>query len=118
MTDALEVFNIIFTSVFALEMMLKITAFGPYGYIKDAYNLFDGVIVIVRYTTEFYQFSEMFRKQACDLRRVDKRAFARQSSLLSCSEKNKCSMLSAGWVGSWDYLLTHPSTITALREQS
>ena len=49
MTDALEIFNIIFTTIFALEMLLKIIAFGPYGYIKDAYNLFDGVIVIVRY---------------------------------------------------------------------
>ena len=47
MTDALEIFNIIFTTIFALEMLLKIIAFGPYGYIKDAYNLFDGVIVIV-----------------------------------------------------------------------
>ena len=49
MTDVLEVFNIIFTSIFALEMLGKILAFGPYGYIRDAYNLFDGVIVIVRY---------------------------------------------------------------------
>ena len=30
-------------------MLGKILAFGPYGYIKDAYNLFDGVIVVVRY---------------------------------------------------------------------
>ena len=49
MTDVLEIFNIIFTSIFALEMLGKILAFGPYGYIRDAYNLFDGVIVIVRY---------------------------------------------------------------------
>jgi voltage-dependent calcium channel T type alpha-1G len=48
MTDTLEIFNIIFTSIFALEMLGKIIAFGPYGYIKDAYNLFDGIIVIVR----------------------------------------------------------------------
>ena len=49
MTGVLEIFNIIFTSIFALEMLGKILAFGPYGYIKDAYNLFDGVIVVVRY---------------------------------------------------------------------
>lgn len=48
MTETLEILNIIFTSIFALEMLSKIIAFGPYGYIKDPYNLFDGVIVIVR----------------------------------------------------------------------
>ena len=49
MTEVLEILNITFTSIFALEMLAKIIAFGPYGYIKDPYNLFDGVIVIVRY---------------------------------------------------------------------
>ena len=48
MTDVLEIFNILFTVIFTLEMLAKIIAFGPYGYIKDPYNLFDGVIVIVR----------------------------------------------------------------------
>jgi hypothetical protein len=108
MTDALEVCNIIFTSVFALEMMLKITAFGPYGYIKDAYNLFDGVIVIVRYTTEFCSSQKCFSQASI--------CTAVLSTLVHSSEKNKCSKLSAGWVGSWDYLLTHTSTITVLRE--
>ena len=49
MTNILETVNVIFISIFAIEMLIKIAAFGPYGYIKDAYNLFDGVIVIVRY---------------------------------------------------------------------
>ena len=48
MTDVLEICNILFTMIFAFEMLAKIIAFGPYGYIKDPYNLFDGVIVIVR----------------------------------------------------------------------
>ena len=48
MTETLEILNIIFTSIFGLEMLAKVIAFGPYGYIKDPYNLFDGVIVIVR----------------------------------------------------------------------
>ncbi|XP_046854592.1 voltage-dependent T-type calcium channel subunit alpha-1G-like [Xenia sp. Carnegie-2017] len=49
MTNILETVNVVFTSIFAIEMLIKIAAFGPYGYIKDAYNLFDGVIVIVSF---------------------------------------------------------------------
>lgn len=38
-----------FTSLFALEMLLKLLVYGPFGYIKNPYNIFDGVIVVIRY---------------------------------------------------------------------
>ena len=44
----LETLNYIFTAVFAFEMLLKLMGLGPYGYIKDGFNLFDGFIVIMR----------------------------------------------------------------------
>ncbi|XP_078257299.1 voltage-dependent T-type calcium channel subunit alpha-1G isoform X3 [Rhinoraja longicauda] len=47
LTNALEISNIVFTSLFALEMLLKILVYGPFGYIKNPYNIFDGVIVVI-----------------------------------------------------------------------
>ncbi|KAK9883220.1 hypothetical protein WA026_001409 [Henosepilachna vigintioctopunctata] len=47
LTHVVEVSNIIFSSIFALEMMLKIIAEGPFGYISNGFNVFDGVIVIL-----------------------------------------------------------------------
>ncbi|XP_062444633.1 voltage-dependent T-type calcium channel subunit alpha-1H isoform X2 [Rhea pennata] len=47
LTNALEISNIVFTSMFALEMLLKLLAFGLFGYIKNPYNIFDGIIVVI-----------------------------------------------------------------------
>ncbi|XP_030634877.1 voltage-dependent T-type calcium channel subunit alpha-1H [Chanos chanos] len=47
LTDVLEISNIVFTSMFALEMLLKLLAYGLYGYISNPYNIFDGIIVII-----------------------------------------------------------------------
>ncbi|NXX39197.1 CAC1H protein, partial [Tricholaema leucomelas] len=47
LTNALEISNIVFTSMFALEMLLKLLAFGIFGYIKNPYNIFDGIIVVI-----------------------------------------------------------------------
>lgn len=44
----METSNIIFSAVFALEMLLKVIAEGPFGYISNGFNVFDGVIVILR----------------------------------------------------------------------
>ena len=38
-----------FTSMFALEMLLKLLACGPLGYIRNPYNIFDGIIVVIRW---------------------------------------------------------------------
>jgi voltage-dependent calcium channel T type alpha-1G len=47
-TLVLEYSNIIFSGLFAVEMLLKIVAEGLFGYIKNAFNVFDGFIVILR----------------------------------------------------------------------
>ncbi|KAM9296764.1 voltage-dependent T-type calcium channel subunit alpha-1G [Gastrophryne carolinensis] len=47
LTNALEISNIVFTSLFALEMVLKVLVYGPFGYIKNPYNIFDGIIVVI-----------------------------------------------------------------------
>jgi hypothetical protein len=47
LTNALEYSNIVFTILFACEMILKIIAEGLLKYIKNAYNLFDSGIVIM-----------------------------------------------------------------------
>ncbi|XP_054466984.1 calcium channel, voltage-dependent, N type, alpha 1B subunit, a [Anoplopoma fimbria] len=38
--------NIVFTTLFSLECVLKIIAFGPLNYLKDAWNVFDFVTVL------------------------------------------------------------------------
>ncbi|KAL6065679.1 hypothetical protein STEG23_028040 [Scotinomys teguina] len=47
LTNALEISNIVFTSMFALEMLLKLLACGPLGYIRNPYNIFDGIVVVI-----------------------------------------------------------------------
>ncbi|XP_049576460.1 voltage-dependent T-type calcium channel subunit alpha-1H isoform X2 [Syngnathus scovelli] len=47
LTDMLEISNVVFTSVFSLEMLLKVAALGLWGYVKNPYDGFDGVIVVI-----------------------------------------------------------------------
>ncbi|XP_022257393.1 voltage-dependent T-type calcium channel subunit alpha-1G-like isoform X2 [Limulus polyphemus] len=47
LTFAVEVFNLILTGIFGLEMLLKVLAEGVFGYISNGFNVFDGVIVIL-----------------------------------------------------------------------
>ncbi|XP_028843520.1 voltage-dependent T-type calcium channel subunit alpha-1I isoform X2 [Denticeps clupeoides] len=47
LTNVLEISNIVFTSMFTLEMILKLTAFGFFEYLRNPYNIFDGIIVII-----------------------------------------------------------------------
>ncbi|XP_063787224.1 voltage-dependent P/Q-type calcium channel subunit alpha-1A isoform X12 [Pseudophryne corroboree] len=42
----LKAFNIVFTSLFSLECLLKIMAFGALNYFRDAWNIFDFVTVL------------------------------------------------------------------------
>ncbi|MEQ2212707.1 hypothetical protein XENOCAPTIV_003673 [Xenoophorus captivus] len=42
----LKYLNIVFTILFSLECVLKIIAFGPLNYLKDAWNVFDFVTVL------------------------------------------------------------------------
>ncbi|XP_049799603.1 voltage-dependent T-type calcium channel subunit alpha-1G [Schistocerca nitens] len=47
LTVTVEISNIVFSAIFAVEMMLKIIAEGPFGYISNGFNVFDGVIVVL-----------------------------------------------------------------------
>jgi voltage-dependent calcium channel T type alpha-1G len=48
LTAIVETSNIVFSGIFAVEMLLKIIAEGPFKYISNGFNVFDGVIVILR----------------------------------------------------------------------
>ncbi|KAL0279686.1 UNVERIFIED_CONTAM: hypothetical protein PYX00_001187 [Menopon gallinae] len=47
LTVMVEISNIVFSAIFAVEMLLKIVAEGPFGYVSNGFNVFDGVIVIL-----------------------------------------------------------------------
>lgn len=49
MTLVLEYSNLLFSSLFAVEMLLKLIADGPMEYIRNGFNVFDGFIVVLRY---------------------------------------------------------------------
>ncbi|XP_028308683.1 voltage-dependent L-type calcium channel subunit alpha-1D isoform X5 [Gouania willdenowi] len=42
----MDILNMVFTGVFTVEMILKLIAFKPRGYVGDAWNLFDALVVI------------------------------------------------------------------------
>ncbi|XP_063067120.1 voltage-dependent N-type calcium channel subunit alpha-1B isoform X1 [Engraulis encrasicolus] len=44
--DMLKYLNIIFTSLFTLECIIKMIAFGPLNYLKEAWNVFDLITVL------------------------------------------------------------------------
>jgi len=48
LTMVLEYSNLFFSVLFAVEMLLKIVSDGPFGYIRDGFNVFDGFIVVLR----------------------------------------------------------------------
>lgn len=48
LTAIVEMSNIIFSAIFAVEMLLKIIAEGPFKYVANGFNVFDGIIVILR----------------------------------------------------------------------
>ncbi|CRK92625.1 CLUMA_CG006168, isoform A [Clunio marinus] len=47
LTAIVETSNIVFSAIFAVEMLLKIIAEGPFKYIANGFNVFDGIIVIL-----------------------------------------------------------------------
>lgn len=48
LTAIVETSNVVFSAIFAVEMLLKVLAEGPFKYIANGFNVFDGVIVILR----------------------------------------------------------------------
>ncbi|RVE58046.1 hypothetical protein OJAV_G00205230 [Oryzias javanicus] len=45
--DMLSIGNKVFTSIFTVEMILKIIALDPYYYFQERWNIFDGIIVTI-----------------------------------------------------------------------
>ncbi|EGR31257.1 hypothetical protein IMG5_114650 [Ichthyophthirius multifiliis] len=58
--NRLELFNIIFTYIFAYEMCIKIIAFGLKGYFKDSFNIFDCILVFLSVIEIIFQQSGLF----------------------------------------------------------
>lgn len=48
LTAIVETSNVAFSAIFAVEMLLKVIAEGPFKYIANGFNVFDGIIVILR----------------------------------------------------------------------
>jgi voltage-dependent calcium channel T type alpha-1G len=48
LTAIVETSNIVFSAIFAVEMLLKIIAEGPFKYVANGFNVFDGIIVVLR----------------------------------------------------------------------
>lgn len=48
LTVFVEMSNIVFSAIFAVEMLLKVVAEGPFKYIANGFNVFDGIIVVLR----------------------------------------------------------------------
>ncbi|XP_055913400.1 uncharacterized protein LOC129947020 isoform X4 [Eupeodes corollae] len=47
LTAIVETSNVVFSAIFAVEMLLKVVAEGPFRYIANGFNVFDGIIVIL-----------------------------------------------------------------------
>ncbi|XP_053592959.1 voltage-dependent T-type calcium channel subunit alpha-1H [Microplitis demolitor] len=47
LTIVVEISNVIFSAIFAIEMLLKLIAEGPLKYISNGLNVFDSVVVIL-----------------------------------------------------------------------
>ena len=43
----LDFMNIVFFGIFAVEMIIKLIGLGIKGYLKDSFNIFDGIIIIL-----------------------------------------------------------------------
>ncbi|KAK0098542.1 hypothetical protein PV326_007002 [Microctonus aethiopoides] len=58
LTVIVEISNIVFSAVFAIEMLLKIIAEGPFGYISNGFNVFDGIVVVLSVVELCQSFAE------------------------------------------------------------
>jgi len=43
----LDMVNIVFFGIFTMEMLIKLLGMGPKNYVRDSFNIFDAVIVIL-----------------------------------------------------------------------
>ena len=47
MSKIYEWANIVFSGIFIIEMFIKLIGLGPLGYLRDRFNIFDAVIVVI-----------------------------------------------------------------------
>ncbi|ODM88419.1 Voltage-dependent T-type calcium channel subunit alpha-1H [Orchesella cincta] len=47
LTSTVEMSNLVFSGVFFVEMLLKLTSYGIVGYVSNGFDVFDGIIVIL-----------------------------------------------------------------------
>lgn len=43
----MEISNLVFSGVFFVEMLLKLTSYGFVGYVSNGFDVFDGIIVVL-----------------------------------------------------------------------
>jgi len=43
----LDMVNIVFFGIFTMEMLIKLLGMGPKNYVRDSFNIFDAVIVVL-----------------------------------------------------------------------
>lgn len=65
LTAIVETSNIVFSGIFAVEMLLKVIAEGPFKYIANGFNVFDGVIVILRYLHRLSDYTYVLTNNMC-----------------------------------------------------
>jgi hypothetical protein len=44
LSKVLDTFNVVFFGIFFIEIVFKIAGLGPKSYLRDSYNIFDGLI--------------------------------------------------------------------------
>jgi hypothetical protein len=86
LTLVVEYSNIFFTLLFLVEMILKILAYGPFGYLKNAFNLFDGIIVLLSCSEVVRYFTTITADQSGgDVTNTDEVAAAAAAAISSSS---------------------------------
>lgn len=65
-TEALDILNMIFTAVFALEFVFKLAAFRFKNYFGDAWNVFDFIIVLGSFIDIVYSEVNTLNSQSKD----------------------------------------------------
>ena len=68
LTKYVEVSNLVFSVIFLIEMILKLSAYGFFRYISDGFNVFDGLIVILRsVSTTVFKYCNIFEALSASL---------------------------------------------------
>ena len=55
--NILDIVNVVFTSLFFFELVVKLVGLGPNSYIRDSYNIFDTIIVTLSIVDVSFSFA-------------------------------------------------------------